>query len=141
MPADLNKIYRSTAVEKNNTLYHFGIHSKTAMLWGNTPDQIVDVEFKISRDQKREDRKGEVDYWGWYDEKEGKFSVTMIFPSYLQLFICFPFGIDKAEEAGQGMAYRLDIISIKSGAKKKIEESQRKKIKSVLHESLRRVSK
>lgn len=50
-------------------------------------------------------------YWGWEDaEKPGRFS--MIWPSFVQLQVCFPYGIDIEEKKGKGrrVQLRVDLI-------------------------------
>jgi tRNA nucleotidyltransferase/poly(A) polymerase len=97
--------------DEDGTYKNFGIHLKTAPLFGASPDEIITVTFKISDDQVRDKRKG-VDYWGWYSTKE-KYNEgfgMMIYPSYIQLQVCFPYGIEEHEKFGDGKAYRIEIL-------------------------------
>jgi hypothetical protein len=50
-----------------------------------------------------------MEYWGWFDNEKQDW--TFIFPNYWQLYMCFPYGLSKHEEHGDGKAYRLNLIS------------------------------
>jgi hypothetical protein len=104
----------TTAVWYKDHYRHFGIHPKTAMLYGDNPSEIVNVELSVAEDQSEvsaeEHTKKEPDYWGWFDENQKRF--TMIYPKYFLLNMCFPAGVKPAEEAGQGKAYRLNVKEI-----------------------------
>jgi hypothetical protein len=52
----------------------------------------------------------EGDYWGWWDAEKDKFA--MIYPNRILLTICFPYGVQAAEEAGQGKAMRFNIEEV-----------------------------
>jgi hypothetical protein len=101
----------TTAVFEKNIFRHFGIHPKTANLYGDDPSSIVNVELSVAEDQSaassKENQEAEPDYWGWYDFQQKRFS--MIYAKYFLLNMCFPAGIKPAEEAGQGKAYRLNV--------------------------------
>jgi hypothetical protein len=106
------KNFKTTAtLNENGKFYeHFGISPKLASLYGDKPEDIVEVEFKISDNQKvpPHDKSMNVDYWGWYDSRIKKFS--MIYAKHFLLEMCFPYGIKANEDKGQGKAYRLEII-------------------------------
>ena len=110
--------FEKTAVLSDGVYRHFGIHPMTASLYGDKPEDIVVVVMKISDDQSVPEPNGEhkeVDYWVWHDHdtfirKEG-FS-DMLFAQRFLLNMCFPAGIKGTEEAGQGKAYRVEIIEI-----------------------------
>ncbi len=55
--------------------------------------------------QVTEDENGE--YWGWKQADDNK--ICMIWPSFVQLQICFPYGIDAAEKHGEGKRVKLHI--------------------------------
>lgn len=109
--------FRITAIlNKKGYYHHFGIHEKTCCLYGDKPEDIVEVEFRVSADQSLpdEDNKEKLmtpDYWGWYDEERKEFTM-MIYAKRFLLNMCFPSGIKACEEAGQGKAYRLEIVNI-----------------------------
>ena len=66
---------------------------------------------KISKDQsipEPNNKSEEADYWVWCDEKH-KFT-TMLYAQRFLLDMCFPAGIKGAEDAGQGKAYRVEIV-------------------------------
>jgi len=111
--------FEKTAVLNGDVYRHFGIHPKTASLYGDDPDDIVVVVMKISDDQSIPDSNVEckdADYWVWYDHdtfirKEG-FS-NMLFAQRFLLNMCFPAGIKGTEEAGSGKAYRVEVVETK----------------------------
>lgn len=93
-----------------NCYHHFGIHPKTASMYGDNPDAIVTLKFKISDDQSiPETHSVGGDYWGWYAfDKDEEFS--MIYPQRFLVDMCFTHGIRGAEEVNHGKAYRLELI-------------------------------
>lgn len=52
-----------------------------------------------------EDPNGE--YWGWYEKEEDE--ISMIWSSLTALKMCFTYGIEVAEEKGQGRRIQLKI--------------------------------
>ena len=105
----MKKEFKISAVNEGRYYKHFGIHEKTACLYGVSVDQIEQITMIVSDDQ---DRPGddytplEPDYWGWVDEKE---ELTFVYSQFFLLNMCFPSGIDMAEKIGRGKAYRLEI--------------------------------
>jgi len=108
----INKIFSTTAVFNNNHYKHFGINKLSASLYGDKPEDIVKLEFKISDNQELPEsdshKKMIADYWGWYDFKNEK--ISLIFPQRFLLNMCFPYGMKVEEDANIGKAYRLEII-------------------------------
>jgi len=91
---------------------HFGIHETLCSLYGDKPEDIVEVEFHISEDQtvpKPNEKMLSADYWGWYNNKE---FTMMIYAQRFLLEMCFPNGIKASEDYGQGKAYRLEIVGV-----------------------------
>jgi hypothetical protein len=100
----------STAIFNGKYFEHFGIHVSTCSLYGHQSSEIVNVELIIHEDQTRIQtghQTMDVDYWGWLDAKQERFS--MIYPKYFLLNMCFPNGISASEQAQEGTAYRLKI--------------------------------
>jgi hypothetical protein len=106
----MEEIYKHTAVFNGKNYEHFGIHPTLASLYGDKPEDIVEVKLKISIDQKipENDNTMTPDYWGWYDFKKKNF--TMIYAKRFLLEMCFPYGIKASEDKKQGKAYRLEIL-------------------------------
>jgi len=48
-------------------------------------------------------------YWGWIDNTG---MISMIFRDFVLLQVCFPYGIDAAEKAGQGKRTKVSIVEI-----------------------------
>jgi hypothetical protein len=103
----------ATLNERGDFYQYFGIHPKLACIYGEKPENIVEVEFKISEDQSipPNDQSMNPDYWGWYDNDSKKFS-RMIYTKHFLLEMCFPYGIKASEDKGQGKAYRLEIVLV-----------------------------
>lgn len=55
-------------------------------------------------------KQGVADYWGWQDT--GKDKYCMIYPSWVQFTVCFPYGYEALEERGEGKAVRLLVVEI-----------------------------
>lgn len=106
----MEKTYKKTAVFNKDHYRHFGIHKSTASLYGDNVKDIETLILGLSENQKvpSHDTSSQADYWGWFDENKQDF--TMIYPKYFLLDMCFPSGIKGSEEAGQGKAYRLEIL-------------------------------
>lgn len=103
-------IYR--AIKGSKIFEHFGIHPKTASLYGRQAAEIIEVEVSISDNQEKP-KSGKMeaaDYWGWWDYKRNEFS--LIWPQYFLLNMCFPYGMVPQEERGDGKAYRVNVIEI-----------------------------
>lgn len=47
------------------------------------------------------------DYWGWFDNQKNEF--TMIYPNYILLKMCFPYGFEELEKTGEGKVFRLNV--------------------------------
>lgn len=109
----MNNFRETAVINENGKFYqHFGIRPVLASLYGDKPEDIVVIEFKISEDQSipAHDKSMNVDYWGWYDKRVEKFN--MIYAKHFLLEMCFPYGIRASEEKEQGKAYRLEIVNI-----------------------------
>lgn len=113
-PIEIPRTFLETAVfqESENVgdhYYHFGIHPKTASLYGNNPDEIVYVRLEviegITIHNRPKDNK--VDYWGWWDYKQQR--LIMIYPSWISFYVCFPGGVHHEEERGDGKALNLKV--------------------------------
>lgn len=107
--------FKTTAtLNKNSNFYeHFGIREALASVYGNKPEEIVELEMKISEDQTipmPNEKNLNADYWGWYNNSSQRFN--MIYAKRFLLEMCFPYGISSSERVNQGKAYRLEIISI-----------------------------
>jgi len=102
--------FEVTAVLNDDFYNHFGIHPSLASLYG---DKIKDIEtliMKISKDQTiPKTHMKEADYWGWFNAEKNKFTM-MIYAQRFLLEMCFSYGIKEAEDAGQGKAYRIEIV-------------------------------
>jgi len=105
----------TATLNKTGKFYqHFGIREILCSLYGDKPEDIVEVEFKISDDQtvpKPNEKMLSADYWGWYSNKDQKFTM-MIYAQRFLLEMCFPNGIKASEDYGDGKAYRLEIVNV-----------------------------
>lgn len=118
----MKQTFKTTATlnERGKFYQHFGIRPFTAMLYGDKPEDIVDVEFKISDNQSFKNFDPNdfiVDYWGWYDNKRREFG-NLIFAKRFMLDMCFPSGIAAEEDSGKGKAYRLEIVKVRNRMEK-----------------------
>ena len=95
------------AVWNKDHYYHFGIHPDFTSIYGDDPKDIVIVEVTPSKDQTMGDKQ---EYWGWWNFEKRKFE--MIYPSAVSFKVCFPYGYKVSENAGNGKAYKLDVIEI-----------------------------
>lgn len=107
---DESKTYYTTAVKGEKSFEHFGIHPSTCSLYGKKPEDIVDVEIKISSNQTKpqpNQKTQKADYWGWWKENDQRFS--LIYSQFFLLDMCFVSGTKAAEEVGHGKAYRIVV--------------------------------
>jgi len=107
----MKKFFETTAVWIEKCYNHFDIHPSLASIYGVDPDDIEILKIKISEDQsipEPNNKPNDADYWGWLEKNDKEFH--MIYPQRFLLDMCFPAGILGTEEAGQGKAYRLEII-------------------------------
>ena len=99
----------TTGTKSNRGHYeNIGITNISCILYGYDKSQIEHITFEVSEDQS-EAKPQTMEYWGWFDNEKQDW--TFIFPNYWQLYMCFPYGLPKHEEAGDGKAYRLNLIS------------------------------
>jgi hypothetical protein len=103
-------IYKRNATFNGKYYDHFGIHPTLASLYGDKPEDIIEVSFKINEDQNIsiDDNDMNPDYWGWFDNDRQEF--TMIYAKRFLLEMCFPNGIKICVDNNQGKAYRLEIF-------------------------------
>jgi len=100
------------AIKGEKCFEHFGIHPKTASMFGYEPNEIIELTMILSKNQTRSqpnDTCEKADYWSWFDIAHNRF--TMIYSQYFLLNMCFAYGIDSAEKGFTGKAYRLEIIN------------------------------
>jgi hypothetical protein len=112
---NFNKIpdtFKVNAVKFDNYYRHFGIHPKFASLYGDDPNDIEEITMVVDKNITTQNRDKSLDkeqgYWGWFDQKQQRF--TLIYPCFLQLYVCFPGGILGEERSGQGQAFKLDVL-------------------------------
>lgn len=104
----MKTIINTTGTLYNNSYFrNIGITEKSAFLYGVDKSEIKNIAFEVSEDQS-EPLKDSIEYWGWFDNEKQDW--TFIYPNYWQLYACFPYGLPKHEEAGDGKAYRLNLI-------------------------------
>jgi len=108
-------------VLKNNTFFALkdsnekGTHYKnfysnikgTQMCMGKS-EPIFKIEVKISENQEKD--VDPIEYWGWIDNEDNY--ISLIYPQYFLLSMCFPYGIEATEKKGQGKAIKLKLTKI-----------------------------
>ena len=100
----------SCVKDKNGTYKHFGISEITANIYGSKLSEIIKVKVEISEDQSPPEYvPNQPDYWAWVEK--GKIS-SLIWSQWFLLNMCFSYGLKSAEEAGEGKAYRVNILEI-----------------------------
>jgi hypothetical protein len=106
----METIIHTTAVLSNRGYYeNIGITEKSAILYGCDASQIEHITFEVSEDQSEAKPESiTMEYWGWFDNRVQDW--TLIFPTYYQLCVCFPYELSELEEYGHGKAYRLNLV-------------------------------
>ena len=105
--------FKINAVKDEKCYKHFNIWPSSSVLYGVDPKDIVTLEMGVAEDQGRPEVNGkykDADYWGYYDNDNK--GISLIYPQYFLLNMCFPSGIDAVEERGQGKAYRLKVFGV-----------------------------
>lgn len=113
-----NRIFIKSCVKSKqqngeNYYNHFGIRPVTCCLYGDNPEDIINVKYKIHEDQSKPEhdkRLSGPDYWGWFDNDDNDFA-SFIQPQLFMLNMCFTYGYEVEVKAGKGQVYRLEIIS------------------------------
>lgn len=91
---------------------HFGIHTSLLSIYGVKPDELRTVTLEVIPEVNLENRKetNDVDYWGfWNNETE---RLSLIYPSYIQFAVCFPYGPKAEEEVGRGKCLNLKVVDV-----------------------------
>lgn len=99
-------VFKTTAVFYEDHYRHFGIHPMSASLYGDKVEDIVNVICKKIGDYETRDktRDNKQHYWGFVENGELK----LIYPSFVSLSVCFPYGIKAVIERG-GEVYEFEV--------------------------------
>lgn len=111
----MKKFVTNCTRDKDNGMFkNFNILEGLVSLYGVRKEDIIQVELTLHENQERpgsDDNKiPEADYWGWLNSRDDRFS--LVYAKYLLLNMCFPYGIEAAEENNEGKAYRLNVREI-----------------------------
>lgn len=109
-----NIIYTTGVKTKQGYYEHIGItkNMSEAKMYGVEIEDIEDITFEVDlKSDSSHAEKSNQEYWGWYDNEIKNF--TMIWPNYLLLHICFPYGLPYHEKMGDGKAFKLKLIELK----------------------------
>lgn len=87
-------------------LTHFGIHEKTASLYGIKPENIMNVVLKYTDNQTI--NKNQYEIWGYYEYEKQRFS--LIFNNYAKLTVCFPNNMKTYERDHKGVCIKLEVV-------------------------------
>jgi hypothetical protein len=107
--------YKTKATPKNSKKYglyynNIGIIPSLSSIYGVREEDIEDITLKVVEvgvpDNTKNNKRQE--YWGWYDNEKGNFS--MIYPSWVQHFVCFTYGPKVLEENGKGYSVRFELV-------------------------------
>lgn len=107
----MNNFKVNAVMSDKGWYWHFGINSKTASLYGDKVEDIVELTMKVAEDQTKPPTNiylKKEDYWGYYDNSKKEF--TLIYPAYFLLQMCFPYSLSLYEKRGDGKPYRLEIV-------------------------------
>lgn len=80
---------------------HFYASRRLVEFCGYAPEDVHEVELREAADDE------ETPYWGWEDADDGSWG--MIWPSKVQLQMCFTYGMEAAITAGKGRPVRLIV--------------------------------
>ncbi len=113
-PEDPNKItyYAHKTLREVDGLYYY-FHASPHEWWvklHRLPEPIVKVSVR-----ERQPTDPPSNYWGWLDAKDlGRY--LFVFPSEIQLNMCFPYGPKAEEDRGRGWKINLMVEEIPEGA-------------------------
>lgn len=110
VPGSSMQLYAERIQRGNYVTYSHFFNAKFLVeMCGAEENDIVRVDI---RERTEYDEPSE--HWGWesWDERDGEIRYCMIWPSFLQLDMCFPYGSKAATEAGQGRPVNLVVTEI-----------------------------
>jgi hypothetical protein len=102
-----------TKNERNGEYYqHFGIVKSLMSLYGDKEEDLRTVKLAVvpgvNLDNRKETTK--VDYWGYWNYETQRLSI--IYPSFIQFSVCFPYGAKAEEETNRGKCLNLKVVEV-----------------------------
>lgn len=99
-------------IDKQGVFKHLGISPITSSVYGYENKDILTVEIEAIEDQSiqssvDQSKNEGPDYWAWWDSEDKKF--TYMYPQRFLLNMIFPYGMEAAEEKGNGKGYRVKV--------------------------------
>jgi len=96
---------------KGKMFFHFFHHPKSVKMCQDSrePHPIFKVEVSENADPNAGQNIGgpSGSYWGWWNSEDNSFH--FVFPSRLQVDMCFPYGAKAEEERGRGKMMPVNV--------------------------------
>lgn len=112
-----------TASIKNDSKHgiyyqHFGIHHGFLGIYGVKEEDLRTVKLEVIPDVNLDNRKetSDPDYWGYWNFETKRLS--LIYPSFIQFQVCFPYGPKAEEERNRGKCLNLRIVDVQPYAER-----------------------
>lgn len=93
-------------------LQHFGIHHSLLSIYGVKEEDLRTVKLIVNPDVNLSNREetNEPDYWGFWNYETKRLS--LVYPSYIQFAVCFPYGPKSEEDVNRGKCLNLKIATL-----------------------------
>jgi len=89
-------------------LFHFYPSAAVVKMCGVSADKVHKVTVtEVSEVVEQTKATGTEAYFAWWDNEDQRF--VHVYPSFLQVDVCFPYGVKGAQQAGKGMAYQVEV--------------------------------
>jgi len=99
---------------KNGSYFDFYPSAMAVGMCGHNEDEIYHVRvtevMEADIDKKKNTPRDADHFFAWWDADDKKF--THVYPSIVQVEMCFPYGSKAEIELGRGQTYQVKIIEI-----------------------------
>ena len=103
------KQYGHISVREDGSFHFIHIYGNPSIVSFCSSEKQPVYELTFEEHQNQDINAEPQEYWGWQEDN----TMSMIYPKYFLLDMCFPAGIKHTQETGQGRAVKLNLINFR----------------------------